>query len=143
MRPLMTAALMSLALSVSIAPSPTPAAVSAMALPDCSGAPSAQPSQVVLTCADAGVTASKLQWTGWGNAFAAAVGTAEVNDCKPYCAAGHVHAFKIVLLAQGRQSCPDGRPAYARVTYAFIGRSPYADASAPDPVVSFPCGPRK
>ncbi|MEO9170920.1 MAG: hypothetical protein ABI282_09720 [Candidatus Baltobacteraceae bacterium] len=121
-----------------------PAAISsaAIALPDCSGNPVVKPLEVVLTCADGGFTASKLRWTGWGSAFAAGVGIASVNDCKPYCAAGHFHTFTIVLLADGTQTCPNHETAYARVTYAFIGPSPYPSTSAKDSTFDFRCGPR-
>ncbi len=117
------------------------AATSVTALPDCSGRAAVKPSHVVLTCADAGISAAGLHWTGWGNAFAAGVGVASVNDCKPYCAAGHFHRYRIVLLASGRQRCPNGRDAYDRVTYAWIGRSPYAQngANTPDPVIPYRC----
>lgn len=111
-----------------------------MELPDCAGRLLERPTNVILTCADAGVTATKLAWTGWGSAFAAAVGVASVNDCDPSCAEGHFHDFKIVLIAEGRQSC-SGSEAYSKVTYAFIGPSPFPQ-DAPgtlDPNVNYPC----
>ena len=111
-----------------------------MQLPDCAGRLGERPTSVILTCADAGVTATKLTWTGWGSPFSAGVGVASVNDCDPSCAEGHFHDFKIVLIAEGRQSC-SGSEAYAKVTYAFIGPSPFPQ-DAPgtlDPNVSYPC----
>jgi hypothetical protein len=115
-----------------------------LALPDCAGKPAVKPVEVVLACADAGVIASALAWTGWGEPFTAARGVASVNDCDPNCAAGHRHTYQVVLIADGRQTCPGGRPAYARVTYAFIGRSPYPQ-NAPGttaPALPYHCGPR-
>ena len=132
---------------VSLSAVSTPASVvagSGAALPDCAGKPIIKPSNVVLTCADAGATASQIVWTGWGNTFTAGVGIASVNDCIPNCAAGHYHKYRIVLIADGQERCPNGQIAYARVTYAWIGRSPYPQ-DAPgtvDPLVRYPCAPR-
>ena len=113
------------------------AAATAMAIPDCAGAPVVKPASVTLACADAGITADKLQWTGWGSTFAAAVGTASVNTCTPNCAAGTFKSYRIVLIATGSQHCSNGQQAYAKVTYAFIGVSP--GAVDPDPTVPFRC----
>jgi hypothetical protein len=121
----------------SIAAAPAGAAAPVMALPDCAGGPTVEPDSVTLACADAGITADKLQWTGWGSPFAAAVGTASVNTCTPNCAAGTFKHYRIVLIATGRQRCSNGRAAYAKVTYAFIGASPAN--TDPDPTVPYTC----
>jgi hypothetical protein len=123
---------------------PVAAASDAMALADCAGRPVVKPRVVVLTCADAGVSAGQLSWTGWGSTFAAGVGIASVNDCSPDCADGHFHKYRIVLIANGRERCSSGQMAYARVTYAWIGRSPYGQEApgTTDPVVPYPCGNR-
>jgi hypothetical protein len=119
---------------------PAIAAPTMMALPDCLGKPATKPASVILACADANFTATKLTWTGWGNTFAAAMGSASLNDCTPTCVAGHVHTYKIVLIANGLQTCPDGQRAYTKVTYAWVGRSPASRDD--DPVVPFRCGAR-
>lgn len=115
-----------------------PAHVYRVALPDCAGAPQVAPHTVVLACADAGITVNRVRWTGWGAAFAAGIGIASVNDCTPSCVAGHVHPFRVVLIALGRQTCPNGEHAYAKITYAWIGKPPYANAD-PNPTVPYPC----
>jgi hypothetical protein len=121
------------------------AASTAMALPDCLGNPQVKPLDVTIACGDGNFRVENIQWTGWGEPFAAGMGTATVNDCKPYCAAGHFHSYPAILIANGMQRCPNGQKAYAKVTYAFIGRSPYPEnaQSSKDAVVPFPCGPRK
>lgn len=53
--------------------------------------PSFEPSEIVLTCADANEVLTGLRWTSWTATSATAVGTLEYNDCHPYCAAGHLH----------------------------------------------------
>jgi hypothetical protein len=118
-------------------------AAPSMSLPDCVGKPQVRPAEVVFACGDGNFSARSLRWTGWGESFAAGIGLGEVNDCTPNCAAGKFHSARIVLIASGRQTCPDGRPAYRTVTYAWVGRSPFpANASgSADPTQTFPCRP--
>ena len=127
---------------VSLLPSLNAATLAAsngtMALPNCVGKPEVRPTEVVITCADAGITARKLRWTGWGEPFAAALGTMSVNDCKPYCAAGHFHNYSVIVVASGKQRCPDGTAAYRTVTYAYVGKGPENGS----PTMDFPCKPR-
>ena len=111
------------------------------ALPDCAGKLQVKPREVVFTCADAGFSAQKLTWLGWGGTTAVAIGQASVNDCTPTCVAGHFHSYRIVLLATGSQACPGGRRAYKAVTYGFIGPSPFGpkDPGTTDPTYPFHC----
>jgi hypothetical protein len=109
------------------------------ALPDCLGKPRVRPAEVVLACADANFGVRKLRWTGWGQPFAAATGVAYANDCKPNCAAGHMHQYQAVLVASGSQRCPGDVTAYSRVTIAFVGPSPYPKGRAADMVYPTRC----
>jgi|SRR5581483_4704034 len=109
------------------------------ALPDCLGKPKVRPLTVVLTCADANFGVRKLRWTGWGQSFAAALGTAYANDCTPTCVAGKVHQYQAVLVASGSQRCSGGIVAYSRVTVAFVGPSPFPQEKATDLVYPFRC----
>lgn len=112
---------------------------STMALANCLGKPAVRPTSVILTCADGNFSVEKIQWTGWGEAFAAGTGTGKLNDCEPTCVAGHFHSYPMVVIASGRQTCPNGQKAYAKITYAFIGRPP---ANVPeDPTMPVPCHP--
>jgi hypothetical protein len=109
-------------------------------LPDCVGHPQVRPTLVYFACADGYFGAKHLRWTGWGSAFAAARGTAWLNDCKPSCVAGHFHSYPVVVVASGSQACA-GRLAYTTLTYAFIGRSPFP-ANSPgtlNPTVRYRC----
>jgi hypothetical protein len=108
------------------------------ALPDCLGKPHVQPVSVVLACADANFGVRKLRWARWGQATARATGVAYANDCKPYCAAGHFHTYRAVLVASGRQVCR-GVPSYARVRVSFPGATPYPKAKPADLVYPRPC----
>ena len=123
---------------------PGPSATTAHSvLPDCVGTPVARPKIVTLSCADAGIVVSVAAWRDWGSSSATSVGTASVNDCTPSCAAGARHDYRVKLIASGHQQCPNGQIAYARVTYSFLGRSPYPPGSpgAVHPVVEYPCHP--
>jgi len=115
-----------------------------MGLPDCLGKPAIKPAAVTFACADGNFLAQSIQWTGWGQSFAAGLATFESNDCTPYCAAGHFHQYKGVIVASGKQKCPDGSLAYASVSYAFFGKSPFpVDAPGTQSFTqSFPCGHR-
>ena len=87
-----------------------------IALPYCRGRPQVRPRLIVFTCADANFAASKLSWTGWGQPFAAAVGVAAMNDCRPDCAYGTFRQYRIAVIATGRQTCPNGQRAYRKIT---------------------------
>ena len=62
---------------------------------NCLGKAQVRPSSFILACADANDYLTKLSWTSWGPDLASAVGTQEENDCIPYCAAGHFHAYPV------------------------------------------------
>jgi len=132
------AAIFSLA-SLGFSPSTTVAATQTTGLPDCQGKLLVKPASITLACGDGNFYAEKLKWTGWGEAFAAATGAGKVNDCQPNCAAGHFHSYPMLLMVAGSQMC-GGHPAYARVVYAFIGRSPYPQSTkVEDSTQTFPC----
>lgn len=132
------------ALAVVFCPSVSRGSATTIALPDCVGKPEVKPKDVTIACGDANFRIEKIQWIGWGEAFAAGMGSGTLNDCEPYCAAGHFHNYPMVVIASGRQTCPNGQPAYAKVTYAFIGRSPLPASaqSVEDASMSFPCHAR-
>src|SRR6516165_9610690 len=140
-RHLTVSALVLAVASLGFAPSRGIAEFTRMALPDCAGRPVVEPTSVTLACGDGNFSIEKIKWTGWGESFAAGVGTGKLNDCKPYCAAGHFHSYPMFLIATGRQSCPNSQIAYVKVVYAFVGRSPFPQ-DAPgtqDPSQRFPC----
>jgi len=128
-------ALMSFGFSASTGMAATPTT----ALPDCQGNLLVKPASITLACGDGNFYVESLKWTGWGESFAAATGTGKANDCQPNCAAGHFHSYPMLLIVTGSQHC-GGRPAYARVVYAFIGRSPYPQGTkVEDSTQTFPC----
>jgi hypothetical protein len=109
------------------------------AVPDCLGKPTVRPTAIVFACADGNFGAKGLRWTGWGESFAAATGSAYANDCTPYCAAGKFHRYRAVIVASGLQRCPGGVVAYSRLTVGFVGPTPYPKATPSDLVYPVRC----
>lgn len=112
------------------------------ALSDCAGRPQAEPAVVTLSCADNGLFAEHLRWSGWGKPVATATGTAVVDLCKyEDCASGLYHSYPVVLVASRALACSFGGKAYTRVQYLFVGGSPFPRTltAVSDQSVSRPC----
>jgi hypothetical protein len=59
---------------------------------------------------------------------AAAVGVGHQNDCDPFCAAGHFHAYPDVSISLGRpETCTRGRRLFTRITYRFVRQKPLGE----------------
>jgi hypothetical protein len=108
------------------------------AVVNCLGKPVAKPKAIVFACGDGNFGAKTLAWTGWGEPFAAAVGTGYANDCTPTCAAGHFHDYRIVIVASAPKPC-HGKLAYTTLTTAFVGPGPSPGASVADSTYRFGC----
>ena len=103
----------------------------------CGGTPSARPGVMTVVCANNSVSAHDLRWSGWGGPVATATGSAVVDLCAfEDCAAGDYVRVPVVLIASKIRHCPGAEPAYSRLQYVFVGRSPFAGlpakASVPD-----------
>jgi hypothetical protein len=103
-------------------------------LADCGGSPQVRPTVVVVLCADSGITAHSLRWSGWGEAVATASGTAVVNTCEYNdCHTGSYRAYPIVLVLSRLSPCPGGQRGYRRLQYMFVGPPPFREGvPAPD-----------
>jgi hypothetical protein len=82
-----------------------------------------KPASLVLACADANYSLERIAWRGWGSATATATATARANDCKPYCAAGHFHSYRVTLTADKLARCGLA-PSYGRLTIVYAGARP-------------------
>jgi hypothetical protein len=67
---------------------------------------------------------TELIWSSWRPATASAFGTAHQNDCKPFCAKGHFHRYRVKVLLSRPRTCSNGRVEYTRLSYRFVGRRP-------------------
>lgn len=66
---------------------------------------------------------NKVQWMSWGGATATATARAFVNDCVPYCAAGHIDRPRAKLVLSKIVDC-NGTPIYAKLEYSLSGPLP-------------------
>ncbi len=96
---------------------------------DCQGQPQVRPGNFTLACADGNDYLTRLSWTSWTAGRARATGVQEVNDCDPYCAAGHFHGYPVAVIFRGSASVPGqpGRERYTKVTVRYRGARPDFD----------------
>ena len=59
--------------------------------------PVARPHTLQLACADGNEYLTHLAWKTWSATKAVGSGTLNLNDCVPYCAAGHFHAYRATV----------------------------------------------
>ena len=85
--------------------------------------PAVQPAKITITCADANFYVTGLRWSSWKSKTAAAVGTAHVNDCTPYCAAGKFHTYAVTVALAQPMRC-HGRTVFAHLAWHFLGTKP-------------------
>ena len=82
---------------------------------------SAKPTGIVLTCADANESLEKLTWSTWNSTTAKGSGTYSVNDCRPTCAAGMYHRYKVNVVLSVPKTVKGTRIfTKARVTFPGI-----------------------
>ncbi len=94
------------------------------ALTGCTHRAQVRPHQVVIACADGNFYADKLVWSSWSAKSAGATGTAHVNDCKPYCAAGHFHTYPVTIRLSHVETCGTSRQMFARIEWVFPAAKP-------------------
>ncbi|MEU6476431.1 hypothetical protein ABZ858_05985 [Streptomyces sp. NPDC047017] len=64
---------------------------------DCLWKPQSRPEAFILACGDGNSRLSSLHWAKWNSRSAVAEGVNYVNDCKPYCAAGKFHSYRVLV----------------------------------------------
>jgi hypothetical protein len=91
---------------------------------DCSNA-AFKPHSIVLTCGDAGLVVSKLQWPQWGAKEAHGAGRGEQKVCKPDCAAGKVARGAMKVVLSKPKLCPqDEKRHFTKIHYKWIPAAP-------------------
>ncbi|MER6490037.1 hypothetical protein [Streptomyces griseorubiginosus] len=105
-------------------------------LVDCLWHPRVRPTNFMLACGDGNSRLASLHWTRWDARGARAEGLNWVNDCKPYCAAGHFHAYPVtVRLDRTRPWKKHPQVShYSRITLTY----PAARPAQFGPTVSYP-----
>jgi hypothetical protein len=88
-----------------------PVATAAEGVPvviDCTGTGVTKPKEIVITCADAGITVMNIRWTSWTMNRATGVGTLAWNTCLPQtCVDGIVEKYRVRVTLGGLASGPD------------------------------------
>jgi hypothetical protein len=85
-----------------------------------------RPRSFVLACADGNAYLAKLRWTSWTPGLASATGTLVLNDCTPYCAAGHFHSYPAIVVLWGSKAVKGhpGEHCYTKLTAILTGPRP-------------------
>lgn len=101
-------------------------AAKAPVLVDCFSRANVRPQDFILACGDGNSRLASLHWTHWGTRSATAVGLNAVNDCKPYCAAGRFHVYKVtVRLDQPRAWERNTRlEQFSRISVSYLDSRP-------------------
>ena len=93
---------------------------------NCLGRTEVRPGSFTLACADGNDYLTGLSWTSWTPRLASGYGTQVVNDCLPYCAAGHFHSYPVLVVLWGRAALR-GNPGtlrYTKITLIYTGARP-------------------
>ena len=83
-----------------------------------------RPKTFILTCADGNALFDKLSWSSWTPGLASATGSLVLNDCTPYCAAGHFHSYPAVVVFWGSKQVHPGEQCYTMMTEILTGPRP-------------------
>ena len=99
---------------------------------NCLGHPQVRPGRFTLACADANDYLTGLAWKSWGPGLASATGVQAVNDCVPYCAAGHFHRYPVDVVLWHPAAAGPGSQRYTSITLLYPGAHPaYAGSRRP------------
>jgi len=91
---------------------------------NCLGHPQVRPGRFTLACADANDYLTGLVWKSWGPRLASATGVQSVNDCVPYCAAGHFHRYQVDVVLWNPAAAGPGSQRYTSITLLYPGAHP-------------------
>jgi hypothetical protein len=80
-----------------------------------------RPKTIMVACGDGNFYFTSMSWHGWNTRAARGRGVVHENDCDPFCAAGHFHAFPISVRLSRPQRCDDGLWSYTRLAWRYPG----------------------
>jgi hypothetical protein len=92
--------------------------------------PRVRPAQINF-CGDGGFFITRMKWSAWNAVRATGKGTAHLNDCNPYCARGHFHAFAVSVGIAHPKGCPHRTRAFTQlsVVRGLAGKGPLGTPS--------------
>jgi hypothetical protein len=115
---------------VAVAPAASAADPTDTVVVNCIANPVIRPKQIVVTCADAGVAVTKINWTSWTANAARGTGTLTWNTCLPKtCVAGIIEKYN-VRISLGRVASGPGINVFSRMSLAFPEGGPAAAETA-------------
>jgi hypothetical protein len=91
---------------------------------NCLGHPQVRPGRFTLACADANDYLTGLAWKSWGPELASATGVQALNDCVPYCAAGHFRRYPVDVVLWHPAAAGPGSQRYTSITLLYPGAHP-------------------
>ncbi|GDY28454.1 hypothetical protein [Gandjariella thermophila] len=119
--------------AASPATSTAPAAAGTV-LVNCEHRAEVRPANFLLACADGTLRLDGMRWTQWGPRAAVGTGQQVVNDCDPYCAAGHYHSYPVRVTLDTPRPWP-GHPGlthYTQLNVVYLAGRPAIDVSHTD-----------
>ena len=98
---------------------------------DCTHRGQEEPSDYILTCADAGSVLEHLVWESWTAQQAVATGVHELDNCTPNCAEGKFIDYPVVVTLWRSEpvSGQPGEQCFTRITVRYTGLRPPAYTS--------------
>src|ERR1700750_2646903 len=132
-RALLTAALATAV--VGVGPSATGAAVQTKVPRDCIHE-AVKPSHVLIACGDGSLFMTGIHWSRWARKSASGTGTAHLNDCIPFCAAGHFHKYKARIKLSSAHFCrKEQTTQFRRLRLTWVnGTPPNTPSKISDPI---------
>ncbi|MFI7504066.1 hypothetical protein ACIBVL_37405 [Streptomyces sp. NPDC049687] len=108
------------------APPSTARQAKAPVLVDCFWHTRVRPQAFLLACGDGNSRLVSLHWKSWGSQSARATGVNVVNDCDPYCAAGHFHPYAVVVKLDHPKAWKKNPKVqhYSRMVLTYTGARP-------------------
>jgi len=86
----------------------------------CNGHALVRPAGFVVTCADANVAWRAVRWSHWNATGATGRGQIAENDCVPYCAAGHFHAYPATITLSRPVATHRYGRLFSRATFLYL-----------------------
>ena len=83
-----------------------------------------RPRSIVVACGDANFYFTNLAWSAWNATRAKAGGIAHLNDCNPYCAAGHFHTYRARVTLSRPKTCTNGARDFTLLTWRYPAKAP-------------------
>lgn len=82
-----------------------------------------RPTRIQAACGDGNFYFATLKWSTWAGTSAHATGTAHQNDCTPYCAAGHFHAYPARVTLSAVKAC-HGKREFTKLAWTLTAAKP-------------------